>query len=89
MAHWRKVLRLPLFELQYEDLIANQEQVSRALIEFCGLGWDDRCLQFHETRRFVGTASYDQVNRPLYKQSVARWKRYERHLGPLLAALKE
>jgi hypothetical protein len=89
MAHWRKILRLPLFELQYEDLIANQEQVSRALIEFCGLEWDDRCLQFHETQRFVGTASYDQVNRPLYKQSVARWKRYERHLGPLLAALKE
>jgi tetratricopeptide (TPR) repeat protein len=89
MAHWRKVIRLPLLEINYEDLIADQERVSRSLVEFCGLEWDNRCLQFHETRRFVGTASYDQVNRPLYKQSVARWKNYERHLGPLLAELNQ
>lgn len=89
MAHWRKVLRLPMLEIKYEDLIADQERVSRSLVDFCGLEWDECCLEFHETRRFVGTASNDQVNRPLYKQSVARWKNYERHLGPLIAALND
>lgn len=89
MAHWRKVIHLPLLEIKYEDLIADQERVTRSLVEFCGLEWDNRCLQFHETKRFVGTASNDQVNRPLYKHSVARWKNYERYLGPLLAALSE
>ena len=89
MAHWRKVIHLPLLEIKYEDLIADQERVTRSLVEFCGLEWDNRCLQFHETRRFVGTASNDQVNRPLYKHSVGRWKNYERFIGPLLAALNK
>ena len=89
MQHWKSVLRIPLLEVQYEDLVANQEQVSRKLVEFCGLEWDDRCLQFHETQRFVGTASYDQVRRPLYKKSVARWKNYEEYLNLLKKALEE
>ncbi|MFK5947366.1 MAG: sulfotransferase [Methylococcales bacterium] len=89
MSHWRKVLNIPLLEVNYEDLIDNQEQVSRSLVEFCGLDWDERCLQFHENDRFVRTASYDQVNRPLYKQSVARWKNYEKHIEPLLTALNK
>jgi hypothetical protein len=89
MAHWRRVSNLQLFELNYEDLVADHEQVSRALIEFCGLEWDDGCLRFYENKRFVRTASYDQVNRPVYKQSVARWKHYESHLAPLIEALKE
>jgi len=87
MTHWRKVLSLPMLELKYEDLINDQEQVSRSLVEFCGLEWDARCLQFYENKRLVRTASYDQVNRPLHKQSVARWKHYEPHLKPLLNAL--
>lgn len=89
MEHWREVLHIPLLEINYEDLIADQEQVSRMLVEFCGLEWDESCLQFHKSKRLVRTASYDQVNRPLYKQSVSRWKNYESHLESLLSALKE
>ena len=89
MAHWRNVIRLPLLEINYEDLIAEQEKITRSLVDFCGLDWDDRCLRFNESKRFIDTASYDQVNRPLYKQSVARWKHYERHLAPLLAELNQ
>lgn len=87
MRHWKNVLRIPILDVQYEDLIDNQELMSRKLLEFCGLEWDDRCLQFHETKRFIGTASHDQVRRPLYKKSVARWKNYEEYLGPLKEAL--
>ena len=87
MEHWRNVIKLPLLEVQYEDLIVNQEGVSRSLVEFCDLEWHDDCLQFHKNKRFVRTASYDQVNRPLYNRSVARWKKYEKHLQPLLTVL--
>ena len=89
MAHWRSVVRIPMMEIRYEDLVENQEALSRQLVEFCGLEWDERCLSFHQSKRVVRTASYDQVRRPMYRKSVARWKHYESFLGPLLAALGE
>ncbi len=87
MAHWRRVLPLPIFELQYEELTAAPEAVSRRLVAFCGLDWDERCLRFHETERPVRTASTAQVRQPMYQSAVGRWRRYEKHLGPLMAAL--
>ena len=87
MAHWKQVLDVPILDVQYEDVVADQEGQSRRMIEFIGLPWDDRCLQFHETRRSVATASVVQVRTPIYKSSLARWRNYEKHLGPLKAAL--
>lgn len=87
MAHWRAVLDLPVLDLSYEDLVADLEGQSRRMLEFVGLPWDERCLQFHQTKRAVPTASSAQVRRPLYSSSVGRWKHYERHLGPLIQAL--
>lgn len=87
MAHWKKVLRIPILEVQYEEVVANQEEMTRKMIEYCGLEWDERCLRFHESERVVTTPSYDQVRRPIYNKSVARWKNYEGYLSPLIAAL--
>jgi len=87
MNHWTAVLDVPMMEVRYEELIANQETLSREMIEFCGLSWDEQCLKFYQTARVVATASYDQVRRPLYRKSSGRWKNYERHLGPLKEAL--
>ena len=87
MEHWKRVLSVPILEVQYEELVADQEGVSRQMVEFCGLPWDERCLNFHVVERVVTTHSYDQVRRPIYKQSVARWKNYESHLRPLIEAL--
>jgi tetratricopeptide (TPR) repeat protein len=87
MAHWRQVLPLSMFEVRYEELVANQEKLSRQLVDFCGLDWDDRCLRFHQTRRPVNTASNLQVRQPVYARSVGRWRRFERQLGPLLELL--
>lgn len=87
MAHWRATLTLPLLEIRYEDLVSDQETESRRLVEFCGLPWDERCLRFHETKRVVRTASYDQVRRPLYRDSVARYRHYDAFLGPLRRVL--
>ena len=89
MSHWRRVLPVQMLEVDYEETVADQEGVSRRLIAHCGLEWDDRCLQFHKTERAVRTASVWQVRQPIYKTSVERWRRYERHLGPLIAALGE
>ncbi len=83
MAHWRTVLRLPMLEVRYEDLVGDQERVSRDLIAFCDLPWDERCLRFYETGRTVQTRSYDQVRQPLYQRSVGRWRHYDRFLAPL------
>ena len=87
MKHWKTVLDIPILDVVYEEIIADQEGQSRRLIEFLGLEWDDRCLEFHKTKRTTKTLSSDQVNKPIYSSSVARWKPYEKHLGPLLERL--
>jgi len=88
MAHWRACLPADRFtEVRYEEVVDDLEGQARRLIAFCGLAWDDACLSFHKARRQVRTASVNQVRQPLYRTSVARWKAYERHLGPLLDAL--
>lgn len=87
MAHWRQVLNMPVMEINYKELIEDPENGSRHLVEFCGLRWDDQCLRFYETKRIINTASYDQVRKPIYRSSVARWKHYEKHLSPLMRAL--
>jgi tetratricopeptide (TPR) repeat protein len=87
MAHWRSALPVAIFESSYERLIEAPEVSARALIDFIGLAWDPTCLAFHESKRPVETASRFQVRQPLYTTSVARWRRYESHLGPLKVAL--
>ncbi len=67
----------------------NQEIESRRLIEFCGLTWDEQCLNFAETERAVQTPSKWQVRQPIYRSSVGGWKKYGDHLGPLEDALAE
>jgi hypothetical protein len=89
MAHWRDVLKIPMLEVQYETLVSDQEAVTRKMLDFCELEFDERCLRFYEGKRLVLTASYDQVNRPIYSSSVGRYRDFESHLGPLREALAE
>ena len=85
-AHWRGPAAA-LLEVSYEELVTNQEEVSRRMVSFCGLDWDERCLAFHENPRPVHTRSTLQVRRPIYASSVGHSKRYEKHLQPLREAL--
>jgi tetratricopeptide (TPR) repeat protein len=88
MDHWRKVLPADRFiEVRYEDVVTQLEPEARRLVAFCGLGWDDAVLDFHQTARAIRTASVNQVRQPLYSDSIGRWKPYARYLGPLLAGL--
>ena len=76
-----------MFEISYEELVEDTERLSRGLIAFLGLEWDDSCLKFYENRRFVSTASFDQVRRPIYRGAVHRWRHYARHIEDLRNAL--
>jgi tetratricopeptide (TPR) repeat protein len=86
MAHWARVLPVAIHEVRYEELVQNQERVTRALLAYCGLDWHERCLDFFHTRRDVRTASAIQVRKPLSLQAIGRWRHYQAHLGPLFKA---
>jgi Sulfotransferase family len=88
MAHWRSLFPSEIFEVKYEALVMNQESVSRQLIDYLGLEWDDRCLEFYKNKRAVRTASNLQVRKPMYNNSINRWQRYEEQLKPLIAILR-
>lgn len=89
MAHWNEVLPTPILNIRYDELVVNQEAMTRKMIDFCGLDWDERCLTFHKSTRDVGTPSYDQVNQPMYDKSSGRWKNYEKHIGELIKSLQD
>lgn len=84
MEHWRVVLSMPILEVRYESIVEDKEREARRLIEFAGLEWDAACLESHRAARAVVTLSADQVRRPMYRSSMGRWERFERHLGPIL-----
>jgi tetratricopeptide (TPR) repeat protein len=87
MIHWRTVLPGRMLEITYEALVADQEAVSREMLEFVGVGWDENVTNFHETKRAVRTASVAQVRQKIYSSSKQKWRRYEKHLTPLLENL--
>jgi len=88
MEHWEKVLPEGfLTTVVYEDVVADTEKEAKRLIEFLGLPWDDKCVDFHKSDRPVKTASVAQVRKPIYKTSVQRWKKYGAGLQPLVEAI--
>ncbi len=83
MDHWDKVLPGYVFKVQHEDLINNQEGVTRELIDFCELDFESSTLEFYKTKRAVKTASSEQVRQPINTKGVNQWKNYEAHLNDL------
>ena len=85
MRHWQEMLPAgSILDVSYEDLVADTASVSRRLVEFIGLDWDPRCLDFPSTPRIVTSQSKWQVRRPVSAARIGRWRHYEAHLGPLL-----
>ncbi len=88
MAHWRSVLPPGvMLEVEYETLVADFESQARRILAYCGLEWNDACLDFQHTERPVHTASSVQVRQPVYQSSVGRRRPAEEVLRPLLQAL--
>jgi tetratricopeptide (TPR) repeat protein len=88
MQYWHSVLPGKILDVQYELMVTDQEAQTRRLLEYCGLPWEDACLNFHETDRPVRTASSEQVRQPIYESSLNTWCRYESHLQDLIEILK-
>ena len=84
--HWRKTSTLPMFDLEYEHFTRTQAETTGRILDFLDLPPSDECLQFHESKRYVRTPSYDQVNKPLNQNAIERWRNYEKHLGPAIEA---
>jgi tetratricopeptide (TPR) repeat protein len=85
IAHWRATLpRGTLLDVPYEGLVADQVGWTRRILDFIGLEWDERVLDYHLTNRAVVTASSWQVRQKIYVNSVHRWRNYEKFIGPLL-----
>lgn len=90
MSHWReKIPKKQFMEVSYEDIVFDQESQTRRLLDFCGLDFQEACLNFHENKSPVSTASSVQVRQPLYSGSIGRWKKYGNKLDGLRAALGE
>jgi len=84
MSFWNERFPDNIYNFCYEDLVENQESETRKLLKFCDLEWDEQCLNFHKTKRIVKTASSLQVRKKIYKGSSEAWKKYEKHLFPLM-----
>lgn len=87
MKHWDAVLPGYIYTVNYEDLVVDQENQIKMMLDYCGLSWDESCMHFHKTERRVGTASNVQVRRPIYKDSMHLWRKYERQLEPMRRAI--
>ncbi|MEX0708764.1 MAG: sulfotransferase, partial [Woeseia sp.] len=88
MEHWHRILPGFVLDVHYEHVVADLENEVRRILDFCGLPFEESCLNFHQTRRAVKTASSEQVRRPIYASSVNAWRNYEKHLGELFHILK-
>jgi len=87
MSYWSELLPGKILNVDHERLVEEQEPVSRSILDHCGLEWDPRCLEFRANPRSVMTASKWQVRRPMYSDSIRRWRHYDRHLGDLRRGL--
>ena len=87
MEHWEMLYPGRIFNIQYENVIDDQESQTRRLLDYCGLEFEPSCLRFYETDRTVKTASFNQVRRPVYRTSQDRWKNYQQELLPVAKAL--
>jgi tetratricopeptide (TPR) repeat protein len=88
MDHWRAVLPpATLLEVPYESLVSDPEPWTRRMLDFVGVPWNSRCLEFHKVERSVITASRWQVRQKIHTQSIARWRRYEKYVSPLRSLL--
>ena len=88
MAFWHEKCPGRIYDLNYEALTEHQEDETRKLLEYVGLNWEDQCLEFHKTKRVVRTASAAQVRQKMYQGSSEEWRKYEKHLAPMVELLR-
>jgi tetratricopeptide (TPR) repeat protein len=87
---FRQLLCSPWLEIRYEDCVAHLEREAHRALDFLGLRWDPRVLQYRERLRekAVSSPTYEAVSKPLYTSAIGRWKNYAKYLEPVLAILQ-
>jgi len=87
MAHWDEVIPGYVLRVQHEDVVADLETQITRMLDFCGVPFEESCLEFHKTERNVRTPSSEQVRQPIFSTALEQWKNYEPWLEPLKQAL--
>ena len=87
MAHWQELFGSELYGFDYASFVTAQRAVTEDLLAYCGLPWNEACMDFHAAASVVRTASVWQVRKPLYRSSLARAQHYEEQLAPLRSLL--
>lgn len=89
MSHVDQVLPGRVYRVIYERVVDDTEAEVRALLDYCGLPFEETCLEFYRTERAVRTPSSEQVRQPIFREGTEAWKAFDAHLDPLRAALGE
>ena len=87
MEHWDRALPSRVLRVQHEDVVDDLDGSVRRILDYCGLPFEEACVEFHKTKRSVRTPSSEQVRQPIFRDSLDQWKNYEAWLGPLKGAL--
>ena len=87
MDHWDRVLPGFVLRVMHEDVVNDLETQVRHILDFCGLPFEEACINFHETERSVRTPSSEQVRQPIYRSGLEQWRNFEPWLDPLKQAL--
>jgi Tfp pilus assembly protein PilF len=88
MEYWHNIMPGKIFDIAYEDVVADNESQARSLIQFLGLDWEDACTNFEKNNAAVVTASASQVREKAHNRSVGRWKNYKKQLASTVDILK-
>ena len=89
MEHWEEVLPGRILRVGYEDLVNNLEGTTRKMLDHIGIEFEEQCLEFHKYNQATTTLSAAQVRDKIYTGSVAKWKKFEKHLEPMRAILEK
>jgi len=87
MAHWDKVIPGFVLTVKHEDVVDDLEKQVRRMLDFCGLEFEQSCIDFHKTKRNIKTPSSEQVRQPIYKSATEQWQHFESYLEPLKKVL--
>ena len=81
MMHWNKILPNFIFNIKYENLVLNTKEKVERVLNFCDLEWSDNCINFHENKRPIRTASDIQARSKIYTSSINYWKNFDKHVN--------
>ena len=88
MSHWDELLPGKVLRVQYENVVSDLENQVKRILSHCNLPFERACVDFHQTKRAVRTASSEQVRQPIYQGSINTWKKFDSHIEPLKEILR-